>query len=222
MQYAAALPPCTWSSTLDADDQPKWWQGVGGRARVDELLKASDFDAALEIARAIEHPWYRCQALSNVAGHCVQAEDRRTLLAEALRAAHECEDPNRIVTVASWPFKVLADEGLAEDIRLQLEPFLEILSREENTVRRVDALAPLVTALRNGPLDCFYRVLSRFEEDCRVCRGWKGDYDLRIVAPIVDEVDPTRAAKLLELFKKPRMRRLALKEIEDARKKRSS
>ena len=192
-------------------------EDVGGRARVHELLKASDTNAALKVARAIKHPWYRCQSLSNVAEHCEPLSEKRKLVHEAFRSAWKCENPNRIVTVAFWPFKVLADNGLASDIRQQLDPLLEILSGEPNPICRIDALAWLVAAFRNGPMDCFYRVLAQFEEGCRACKGWKGDYNLRFVAPLVDRVDPARAVELLELIKQPRMRRRALKDIEDSR-----
>jgi hypothetical protein len=111
----------------------------------------------------------------------------------------------------------LADNGLYEDIREQLDPLLEILKAEQNPVSRIDALKPLVAAFRNGPMDCFYLVLAQFEEGCQACRSWKGDYNLRFIAPVVDKVDPQRAAQLLEMIKQPRMRRRALKEIEDAR-----
>jgi hypothetical protein len=194
-------------------------EDVSGRARVDGLLKASDLNAALKVARAIEHPWYRCQSLSNVAEHCEPLNEKRELVREAFRAALECENPNRIVTVAFWPLKVLADNGLANDIRQQLDPLLEILSHEQNPVCRIDALAPLVAAFRNGPMDCFYRVLDQLEEGCRLCRSWKGDYNLRFVAPLVNKVDPQRAAELLGQIKQPRMRRRALKDIEDGRAK---
>jgi hypothetical protein len=196
-------------------------EDVSGRDRVWDLVKDSELNVALDLARAIKHPWYRCQSLSRVAEIREPLSEKRELIREAVQAALECEEPNRIVTVASWPLKVMADNGLAEDIREQLDPLLEILKQEENPVRRIDALAHLVAAFRNGPMDCFYRVLSQFEEECRVCRSWKGDYNLRIVAPLVDEVDRPRAAKLLELFKRPRMRRLTLKEIEASRLERT-
>jgi phosphoglycolate phosphatase-like HAD superfamily hydrolase len=195
-------------------------EDVSARARVDALLNASDLSAALKVARAIEHPWYRCQSLSNVAEHCEPLGEKQELVREAFRAARECENPNRIVSVAFWPFKVLADNGLANEIRQELEPLLEILNGEQNPICRIDALAPLLSAFRNGPMDCFYRVLTQFEEGCRVCKSWKGDYNLRYVAPLVDKVDPKRATELLDLIKQPRMRRRALKDIESARAER--
>jgi hypothetical protein len=184
------------------------------------LLKASDRDAALKVARAIKHPWYRCQSLSSVAEHCETLSEKRKMVHEALRSARKCENPNRIVTVSCWPLRVLADNRLANDIRQQLDSLLEILSGEPNPVSRIDALKTLIATLRDGPMDCLYRVLAQFEEGCRVCKGWKGDYNLRFVAPLVDKVDPKRATELLDLIKQPRMRRRALKDIESARAER--
>jgi hypothetical protein len=181
------------------------------------LLRVFDSKSALDVARAIKHPWYRCQSLSSVAKHWEPLSEKRELVDEAFQSALECPDPNRIVSVSFWPFQVLAESRLDEDIREWLEPLLEILSHEPNPVRRIDALAPLVALFRDGPTDCFYLVLDHFEEDCRVCKGWKGDYNLIFVVPLVHGVDPPRAMHLSELFKQPRMRRKALRLIEDDR-----
>jgi len=192
-------------------------EDVHGRARVGELLRASDSKAALDVARSIKHPWYRCQSLSSVAKHQEPLAEKLELIHEAFQSALECSDPNRIVSVSFWPFQVLAESGLDEDIREWLEPLLEILSHEPNPVRRIDALAPLVSLFRDGPMDCFYCVLAHFEEGCRVCRGWKGDYNLIFAVPVVYEVDQPRAMHLLEMIKQPRIRRKALRLIEEGR-----
>lgn len=43
-------------------------EDVAGRARVRKLVLTEPREA-LKIARAIRHPWYRCQSLAMVAEH---------------------------------------------------------------------------------------------------------------------------------------------------------
>ena len=64
-------------------------------------IAASRPDDALRIARGIDDPWYRCQALPFVAYNCTDIERKSRLLKESFQAAVETREPNRIVTV-SW------------------------------------------------------------------------------------------------------------------------
>ena len=81
-------------------------------------LLPHNLEGALVAAREVRHPWYRCQSLSMVAMHVSDPRLRLSLVDEALRAADEMEEPNRIVSVASWPVEVLAAAGP----RVRLQP----------------------------------------------------------------------------------------------------
>src|SRR5437763_220062 len=65
-------------------------------------------DRALQVARGIEDPWFRCQALSHVARYLVSEAERNDVLTEAFLAGSKLSEPNRVATVSAWPLKVLA------------------------------------------------------------------------------------------------------------------
>jgi hypothetical protein len=121
---------------------------VAGRARVDALAP-SDAKAALQIARAIKHPWYRCQALTKVAEH-LRGKERQDLLLVALKAAREQPEPNRVVTVSAWPIRALVDSSptKAEE---RLEEMLDLAEHEPHNLRRAHALQSLAFSLSKSP-----------------------------------------------------------------------
>jgi hypothetical protein len=128
---------------------------------------AQDPHRALELARRIEHPWYRCQAL---AGAGLQLRDGR-VLEEAFASAATLTEPNRIVTVSSWPLKALVQLG--EDASAHVERLLAIIATEPSPVRRGDALlhvfraAPTMRVAETLVATC----LERLEGDRRNRRG---------------------------------------------------
>jgi len=62
-------------------------------------------------AHQIVDPWYRCQVLALCAERR-SSEERLPLIDAALAAARELDSPNRIVSVAAWPIRVLAASRL--------------------------------------------------------------------------------------------------------------
>lgn len=123
--------------------------GVEGRRRVDALV-ATDVSAAVKEARGIEHPWYRCQALTRVAAEVKGAAFAVTLLHEALAAAKKQDEPNRVVSVASWPISILVRREL-EDVDGAVRELLRIIAPEPNPIRRGDALLMLLESVFTNP-----------------------------------------------------------------------
>src|SRR5215213_7284958 len=76
-------------------------EGVNKRELVGKLAR-SEPARALEIARSISEPWYRCQSLAHVALYLEDQKQFKKVIGEALAAAYEQTEPNRIVSVASW------------------------------------------------------------------------------------------------------------------------
>ena len=68
------------------------------------------------------------------------------LLHEALRAAEEQSQINRIVTVASWPLRLMVpiDTKVAKQ---HLERFIALANQEPHTLRRANALFALANAM---------------------------------------------------------------------------
>src|SRR5215207_721039 len=102
------------------------------------LLAPSQPQKAVEIARTIADPWFRCQALSIAAVHTPDRRDRNRAISEAFAAANELNEPNRLVTVSAWPVKALALSGDETQVQREVTRLLSVISREASPVRRVD------------------------------------------------------------------------------------
>jgi hypothetical protein len=113
---------------------------VQGRAKVSRLA-ATDPKAALELAGTITHAWYRCQSLT-AAAEQLSGKEQLAALSKAFAAAKEQNEPNRVVTVASWPVGALAriDPQLAVEWVSEL---LAIADTEPHNLRRAHALQAL-------------------------------------------------------------------------------
>ena len=123
-------------------------------------LALTDSKAALALARAIGDPWFRCQALSAVALHTSAARLRETIVEEALSAGASLDEPNREVTVSSWPLKVLTTLGDINRARTEVSRLLGVIRREPSPVKRADAVLYLFGAVATGPRELVLPVVS--------------------------------------------------------------
>jgi hypothetical protein len=171
----------------------------------------AEIERGLAIARAIRDPWYRCQSLAFVAEYL---DDRRrpAVLSEAFKAAYELDEPNRIVTVASWPVEVLAELGPRDRLRQAVDRLLSVIATEPHSLRRADALAAVLH--RVWPVvDVRSQVLGEFRAACAAGHGWRRDRLLRHTAQRMAEVDLAAATELVEMIEEDRTRRRAAREV---------
>jgi len=184
--------------------------GTKGRGEVHRALPG-DVEGGLTIARAIRDPWFRCQSLALVARFL---DDRRRpgVLTEAFKAADELLEPNRIVTVASWPIEVLAELGPHDRLRQAVDRLVGVIATEPHSLRRADALGAVLH--RVWPVaDVRSRVLGEFRAACAAGHGWRRDRLLRYTAQRLAEVDLTGANELVGMIEEDRVRRRATREV---------
>jgi len=180
--------------------------GTRGRGEVHRFAP-SDVERGLTIARAIKDPWFRCQSLALVARFL---DDRRRpgVLSEAFKAADELNEPNRIVTVASWPIEVLAELGPRDRLRQAVDRLLGVIATEPHSLRRADALGAVLH--RVWPVaDVRSQVLGEFRAACAAGHGWRRDRLLRHTAQRLAEVDLAAANELVQMIGEDRIRRRA-------------
>lgn len=186
------------------------------RSQVDWLL-ASDLEAALKLAREIEAPWSRCQALTAVAERIENRADRNSVLLEALHAAREQDEPNRVLVVSAWPLRTLIKFQETRRVEIEFDRLLAVIATEPHPVRRCDALFWLLRML--FPYSTwipFARLFDQFLQDCRAGHGWKRDRDLRDMAVLLTSVgDTRRAEQCLDAIEKPRIRRQAVRMMDN-------
>lgn len=187
--------------------------GVEGRTKTHELLRDGHVARALTEARQNPDPWYRCQSLTAVAAETADEARAAAILHEALRTAREQQEPNRIVSIASWPVGVYVGRGLG-DLSQEVTTLLQIISVEPNPVRRADALLLLLgavlpdAALREATLAPLLQV-------CSEARGWKIRRILQYASYTMAHVDAEAAMDILSRIPASREARRARKMVEE-------
>jgi hypothetical protein len=128
---------------------------VQGRAQVSRLA-VTDPKAALKLAGTITHAWYRCQSLT-AAAEQLRGKEQLAALSKAFAAAKEQSEPNRVVTVASWPVAALAkvNPQLAAEWATEL---VTIADTEPHNLRRAHALQTL--AFKTSPYPEVLRLVT--------------------------------------------------------------
>ena len=174
-------------------------EDFGGRTATD-LLLPHDPAGALATARAIHHPWYRCQALASVAEALTLKSDALHILGESLAAAHEQHEPNRVVTVASWPLRCLLKIDRNGAVK-EVEALLSLAATESHGLRRLHALDALLGAIaQDAPLR--ERVAEPFLATADICFGWRAECAIALMAQCIATVD-FRLAKRMIASRKP-------------------
>lgn len=200
----------SWRGDSSAEEQ-----GSAGRGNVYTALRRGDVAAAIAAARVIRHPWYRCQSLAIAAMEVDDAKLRLTLVDDALAAADEMEEPNRVVTVASWPVEVLASHGPVERCRREVDRLIRVAATEPHSLRRADALSMLLgRAWADEPSRS--RALDAFLAACAAGHGWRRDRLLAMLVPQLAGVDRRRAADVVGMIEEPRAQRRAQRDLEAA------
>lgn len=174
-------------------------------------LAASEPVRALEVARSISDPWYRCQALAHIAWRLEDQHQREKVIGEALSAAFEQDEPNRVVSVASWAVWVMAQKG---DRRLNsvVTELLDKIQSEPNPVRQGDALLLLFEAVYHEP-QLRDRVLDPLLRACEQMKSWKRPRILTDIALVLAKDDPDRAAHVVDLIGESRQSRKAHRDL---------
>jgi hypothetical protein len=187
--------------------------GTQQRDRVAAIAEAKP-QQALELAHGIGDPWFRCQALSIAAVHAPDRRTQRRAIEDALAAANELTEPNRVVTVCAWPVKALALTGNMPRVSVEVRRLLHIIAAEGSPVRRADALRYLFGAVSTATRDVARSVAIAFSDACLAPlqngrRNRKGDSHLEECLPAIARIDPELARRLLRKLTPSRAERAA-------------
>ena len=187
------------------------WPETDKRALVGKLA-GTEPDKALELARSISDPWYRCQSLAHVAWYLKDQLQSGKLTQEALTAAFELDQPNRIVSVASWAVRVIVKNG-DQRLALVVDQLLDAIQLESNPVRQADALLFLFEAVYHEP-QLRDRVLDPLLCACEQMNSWKRPRILSDIALVLAIDDPNRASQIIDLIGEGRMSRRTRRDID--------
>ncbi len=165
-------------------------------------IAAGNPERAVELARSISDPWFRCQALSAAARHHPRAPARARIIDEAIDAANAAGDPNRVVTVTAWPIKVLTAHGQFDRVEKEVRRLLDLIATESSPVRRADELKYLFGAVVGAPRTITRRVVealvsAALEPLAGGRRNSKGASVLSDCLPAIARMDAQTAADVL-------------------------
>lgn len=177
-------------------------------ARDHVITKAkSDPSAAYKLAKAIDDPWYRGQALAWVAwsspDDCFDA-----VVKEAVGACVAAADPYQTVGAAAWPIRAMVERGRHTQAQRAVCEILLLASQIENPVNRADALFLLFQAV--FPVDELrWDVLARLISACREMESWKGPRLMRDVVSMLAGKNRGEAEHVLSEMPEGRAKRQA-------------
>jgi hypothetical protein len=169
-------------------------EGVEGR-HASGCLIPTDRRSALRVARAIRHPWYRCQALAMIAESEPNARHRNELLEESVSAAYELTEPNRVVSVATWPLTHLI-WSIPERAHAVVLHLLRIIATEPHGLRKLDGLSRMLFTVCGTPT-LREQVLPPFLSAASASAGWRTERIIGCAVEVLANSDPTTAAALL-------------------------
>ncbi len=174
-------------------------------------LAKTDPQAALEVARTVEDPWFRAQALAWV-GRFAPPQDFRAVLDEARAASFAAADDYKVVGSSAWWMRALIERGETERAALEVEGLLKRSAEIPNPVSRLDALFLLFQAVfaRDAARP---EVLIALVAASRVARSWKSGDKLREAALMLAPGHPDEAQQVVAAMPEGRFRRTAVERM---------
>lgn len=118
-----------------------------GQRQLATELTASDPKKALSVARAIEDPWFKCQALAHVARYW-PGDEYKQFLREANSASDSQDNWYKRVTVSAWPIRAYLERGDTAAAKRLLERYTAEARNIKNMGGRSEALLMLFQAAK--------------------------------------------------------------------------
>ncbi|HEV8067833.1 MAG TPA: hypothetical protein VGP76_08845 [Planctomycetaceae bacterium] len=183
-------------------------------------IARSDNASALRIARNIDDPWFRCQALAYVAWNLADHKRFLRVVAESLESGWSIRDPNRSVTVIAWPVAALArrnysrpdamerSTGILRDVIARLTG---VIAKEPNPASRADALLLHVHALSPSRRELRKGLLGLLVKECRDATNQKRQRQLEEAAMAIAPDDLDTALGLIASLDENRKRRTTVR-----------
>jgi hypothetical protein len=190
-------------------------RAVKDRGLVSDVA-AADNHYALQIARKIKDPWYRCQSLACVARFAPHGElnDR---IDEALAACFDAVNPYKCVAVSAWPLRALIEREQTTRLAEFVPKLMKIAETIDHPVSRMDALGSLLDGV--FPAGDPYRrtVFEAYASACEGANSWKAGRGLAGFALRFAPIDPGLARSIIESMRDSQYKRRAMRELATVR-----
>lgn len=171
---------------------------TGQRQRAIDLA-ASDPEQAIAVARAIEDPWFRCQALAYVARYWPD-DDFPIILREASKAADSQDNWYNRVTVSAWPICAYLERGCQLPAKNLLNRYVKEASNIENMGGRSEALLMLLEAAKPFDRKLWEPVFRALVQATAPALAWRQLRNIRKAAAIVAADNPSLVQEAINLI----------------------
>lgn len=177
-----------------------------------QRLAKTDWRAALECARNIADPWYRCQSLAWVARFAPDGEVVR-IANEAVRTAAAGRDSYRTVAGAAWPIRALIERSAFAEAETATTAVLPLASDIEHAGSRAEALSLLIQAAMPASPTLWKPVFEAILDMPHPPVHWRHGRALRTAFSMVHARDAALATVSLARVRDERTRRRIEREV---------
>jgi hypothetical protein len=152
-------------------------------------LAITDSFRALETARAIEDPWFACQALAWVARYAPEQQFIK-IIRESLLVCSTEIDPYRVVAARAWPIRAIVERNHSELLPSIVPDLLRRAKDIENMGSRSEAIFTLFQAVFPAGRKSWFPVLQSLREASTPLINWRQRRNLCDAVLIVRNEDP--------------------------------
>ena len=135
-------------------------------------LALTDPTRALATARAIEDPWFACQALAWVARYAPDQQFIK-IIKESLLACSTEIDPYRVVAPAAWPIRAIVERNHTGLLPSVIPDLLGRANDIENLGSRSEAIFMLLQAVFPAGRGSWFPVLQALREASTPLINWR-------------------------------------------------
>lgn len=167
------------------------------REQVSDLI-ARYPEKAASIARSIEDPWFKCQALACAARYWPH-DDYEQFLREAVKAGDSQENWYNRVSVSAWPIRAYLERGNQHPTRALLKRYAEEAHNIDNMGGRSEALLLLLQAAKPFDRSLWEPVFHALVAACEPVLGWR---QVRNIRSAIAMLAPDGAALAQEAIKR--------------------
>jgi hypothetical protein len=174
-----------------------------------------DFPAALDLARRVSSPWFRCQALAWVARYAPAGEVAR-IAEEAAKVAQKSDDSYERLAALAWPVRALVELGLTQPAERLVRQALTRATEVNHPVRRADALFLLTQAGWGLSWKIRISLTEVLFSSCHQSKSWRAARIIHDVILLLSREDFQRAEMLTKSLPDGRLRRKIERSLADS------
>jgi len=166
-------------------------------------LAQNEPQRSLKVARSIDEPWFRCQALASTARYW-PGDGYAPILEEALAAARSQINLYKLVAVQAWPLRAYLERNNSGPVSAHLTQATGASQGIENRGGRSEALFMLFQAARPYDTDLWRPVFWMLVDAAEPSISWRQGRSVQYAAEMVFSDHPELIGEMTRQLSDPR------------------